>query len=193
MGGSSQRDPSIVAAIVRRIDETDPVALTNAAWFAARRGQLRAARSCAERAAVIAGTRSFAHRAGERLDAGAPDQLLLALPTPGVARARFAATPPLERGHSASASSMAEGRALLDAGRVTDSLAIFDLLARQEQADSAVLFHRGVALAKLRRYGDAIQDWHEIERTEPSGPLAAACRRLASSARRLADMFTGAG
>ncbi|MBA2293373.1 MAG: hypothetical protein H0W15_13060, partial [Gemmatimonadales bacterium] len=88
---------------------------------------------------------------------------------------------------------IADGRALLDAGRVVDSLAVFDGLVRRKDADVAVLFHRGVALAKLRRYRDAIQDWHAIERTDPAGPLGAVSRRLAASARRLADLFTGSG
>jgi hypothetical protein len=101
-------------------------------------------------------------------------------------------SPIVEPGKPAS-TTIAGGRALLDAGRVADSLAVFDGLAKGEQADTAVLFHRGVALAKMRRYRDAMHDWHAIERTDPAGPLAAVSRRLAASARRLADLFTGAG
>ncbi len=195
MAGSTPRDPSTVDAVLRRIDHNDPAVLTNAAWFAARRGDLWAARACAVRATTLPGVIPEAHRTLALLDAGAPEQLLLALPT---STPRVSAEPSGLTSHVADAdtpvsTTIADGRALLDAGRVADSLAVFDGLASGEQADAAALFHRGVALAKMRRYRDAMHDWHAIERTDPAGPLAAVSRRLAASARRLADLFTGVG
>ncbi|MEO5825811.1 MAG: hypothetical protein ABIR59_07980 [Gemmatimonadales bacterium] len=195
MAGSSPRHPATVAALVRRIDHTDPAALINAAWFAARRGDLGAARACAELAATLPGASTDAHRALAVLAAGAPEQLLLALPTSTtrLGAVPIAVTRPAAAPVAAAASTIAPGRALLDAGRVADSLAYFDGLAHGKQADSTVLFHRGVALAKMRRYRDAMHDWNAIERTDPESPLAAVSRRLATSARRLADLFIGAG
>ncbi|MBA2292946.1 MAG: hypothetical protein H0W15_10890, partial [Gemmatimonadales bacterium] len=69
MVGSSPRHPSIVAALVRRIGNTDAATLTNAAWFAARRGELAAARACAHRATALPGDTPCAHRALALLDA----------------------------------------------------------------------------------------------------------------------------
>lgn len=194
MAGSTPRDPSTVDAILRRIDHHDAAVLTNAAWFAARRGDLRAARACAVRATTLPGINPDAHRTLAQLDAGAPEQLLLALPTsaPHV-RAKPSGPTHVADADTPASTTIADGRALLDAGRVADSLAVFDGLASGEQADAAALFHRGVALAKMRRYRDAMHDWHAIERTDPAGPLAAVSRRLAASARRLADLFTGVG
>ncbi len=195
MAGSPPRVPSTVAAIVRRIDHSDPAVLTNAAWFAARRGDLGSARACAERATTLPGAPGDAHRTLALLDAGAPEQLLLALPTSAarVGAVPVAVTLEIVEPDKPAATTIADGRALLDAGRVADSLAVFDVLANGKEADAAVLFHRGVALAKMRRYRDAMHDWHAIDRTDPAGPLAAVSRRLAASARRLADLFTGTG
>ncbi len=193
MAASSPRDPLTVAAVVRRVDHADPAALTNAAWFAARRGDLATARSCAQLATSLRGAPADAHRTMALLDAGSVDQLLLALPPSASTNGAAPLAVAPQRGETAAQAQqgIAAGRALLHAGRVEDSLAVFDGLAQAEHADTAVLFHRGVALAKMRRYRDAMHDWHVIERADPTGPLAVASRRLAASARRLAELFTG--
>jgi regulator of sirC expression with transglutaminase-like and TPR domain len=51
------------------------------------------------------------------------------------------------------------------------------------------LFHRGLAEAKRRRYGAAIADWERVVQIEPTGPLAAAARAQARSARELAHIL----
>lgn len=188
------RDATVVAAIVRRIGSSDPVALTNAAWFAARRGHGDIALRCAERAAALPGAPRATLRTLEQLRAGALDQLLLALPVSLSA----SPTPPEPTAAEAHAradamieSTLAEGRGLLADGRLADSLARFDAVLHARPRDPVALFHRGVALAKLRRYGDALHDWHAVERTDPAGPLGTVSRRHADSARRLADLFTG--
>jgi hypothetical protein len=56
----------------------------------------------------------------------------------------------------------------------------------------AGLFHRGIALARVRRYGEAVQAWERVVMVEPSGPYAQAARAHARSARDLAHIFAGA-
>jgi regulator of sirC expression with transglutaminase-like and TPR domain len=51
------------------------------------------------------------------------------------------------------------------------------------------LFHRGLAQAKLRRFGAAIEDWERVILAAPTGPLAAAARAQARSARDLAHIL----
>lgn len=83
------------------------------------------------------------------------------------------------------------GRALLENGHVAEALAMFDQALLQEPAAPAALFHRGVVLAKLRRYAEALADWDAVGRADPEGPLGAMSRRHARSARDLATLFQG--
>ena len=53
------------------------------------------------------------------------------------------------------------------------------------------LFHRGVGQARLRRFGAAVSDWERVVLLEPTGPLAAAARAQARSARELAHILQG--
>jgi tetratricopeptide (TPR) repeat protein len=194
MSAPRPRDATVVAAIVRRIGMSDPVALTNAAWFAARRGHPDIALRCAEQAATLPGASRATRRTLEQLRAGTPDQLLLALPASLSAAAPSADATVVDvhaRSDAMIEATLAEGRALLASGRLADSLGRFDAVLHVRPSDPVALFHRGVALAKLRRYGDALHDWHAVERTDPAGPLGAVSRRHADSARRLADLFTG--
>lgn len=84
---------------------------------------------------------------------------------------------------------LALGRSLLEAGHLGEALALFDQVLARRPGHTAALFHRGVVLAKLRRYDEALEDWANVDRAEPEGPLAAASRRHARSARQLADLF----
>jgi tetratricopeptide (TPR) repeat protein len=83
------------------------------------------------------------------------------------------------------------GRSLLQTAHLGEALAVFDQVLVQQPSQAAALFHRGVVLAKLRRYDEALEDWEMVDRTDPAGDLADASRRHARSARQLASLFAG--
>lgn len=83
------------------------------------------------------------------------------------------------------------GRALLEAGHLAEALAMFDQALLRAPDAPAALFHRGVVLAKLRRYDEALVDWEVVGRVDPDGSLGAQSRRHARSARELAHLFGG--
>lgn len=83
------------------------------------------------------------------------------------------------------------GRALLEAGHLAEALAMFDQALLRAPDAPAALFHRGVVLAKLRRYDEALVDWEAVGRVDPDGSLGAQSRRHARSARELAQLFGG--
>lgn len=83
------------------------------------------------------------------------------------------------------------GRALLEHGNVAEALAMFDQALLQNPAAPAALFHRGVVLAKLRRYAEALADWDAVGRADPEGPLGSMSRLHARSARELSALFSG--
>ncbi|HRP08240.1 MAG TPA: tetratricopeptide repeat protein, partial [Gemmatimonadales bacterium] len=70
----------MLAAIQQRLDGSDPVALTNFAWFAARSGRMEPALAAARRAAALPRAPRAAWRALERLAIGRTDGLTLAAP-----------------------------------------------------------------------------------------------------------------
>lgn len=81
------------------------------------------------------------------------------------------------------------GRSLLQTGHLGEALAVFDQVLVHHPSQTAALFHRGVVLAKLRRYGEALEDWETVGRTDPESELGDASRRHARSARQLASLF----
>jgi tetratricopeptide (TPR) repeat protein len=81
------------------------------------------------------------------------------------------------------------GRSLLEAGHLGEALAVFDQVLLRHPAHTVALFHRGVVLAKLRRYHEALDDWARVREAEPDGTLARTSSRHAESARRLAELF----
>ncbi len=81
------------------------------------------------------------------------------------------------------------GRSLLEMSHLGEAMAVFDQVLSREPSQTAALFHRGVVLAKLRRYGEALEDWETVGRVDPDGPLGAMSRRHAQSARQLASLF----
>lgn len=83
------------------------------------------------------------------------------------------------------------GRSLLGSGHLGESIAVFDQVLLRDAGHTAALFHRGVVLAKLRRYGEALQDWQVVGETAGDSALAEASRRHAESARQLARLFAG--
>lgn len=118
-------------------------------------------------------------------------QVWLLEPHPGGTLTELAATDdPSAEGSEAEAVLLTLGRSLLEAGHLGESLAVFDQVLLRHPAHTSALFHRGVVLAKLRRYNEALEDWHIVEQADPAHDLAAASRRHAESARRLADLFT---
>jgi tetratricopeptide (TPR) repeat protein len=93
-------------------------------------------------------------------------------------------------GSEADAVLLTLGRSLLEAGHLGESLAVFDQVLLRHPAHTSALFHRGVVLAKLRRYHEALEDWQQVDQADPAHDLAAASRRHADSARRLASLFS---
>lgn len=81
------------------------------------------------------------------------------------------------------------GRSLLQGGHLGEALAVLDQVLLRTPGHTAALFHRGVVLAKLRRYTEAIDDWEQVRGAAPPGPLAETTGRLAESARQLAALF----
>lgn len=81
------------------------------------------------------------------------------------------------------------GRSLLETTRLGEALAVFDQVLVRQPSHTAALFHRGVVLAKLRRYADALADWERVGSTDAEGMLGAMSRRHAHSARELAALF----
>jgi tetratricopeptide (TPR) repeat protein len=81
------------------------------------------------------------------------------------------------------------GRSLLETLRLGEALTVFDQVLVRRPAHTAALFHRGVVLAKLRRYADALADWEAVGRVDSEGTLGAMSRRHARSARELAALF----
>ena len=83
------------------------------------------------------------------------------------------------------------GRSLLQTSHLGEALAVFDQVLVHQPSQAAALFHRGVVLAKLRRYEEALEDWEVVGRTDPQSELGDASRRHARSARQLASLFSG--
>lgn len=83
-------------------------------------------------------------------------------------------------------------RALLDDSRPERALEAIDRVLKFAPDNDGALFHRGVALARVRRYGEAVRAWERVVQVEPSGPYAQAARTHARSARDLAHIFAGA-
>jgi len=118
-------------------------------------------------------------------------QVWLLTPTLGTAPVELPAGSDDESGlGSTDAVLLALGRSLLETGHLGESLAVFDQVLVRDPAQPAALFHRGVVLAKLRRYDEALADWEEVGRTDPEGTLGSMSRRHARSARQLAALFT---
>lgn len=81
------------------------------------------------------------------------------------------------------------GRTLADEGRLPDAVTALDRVLRFHAEHTMALFHRGLALAKMRRFHAAVGDWAEVVRIAPTGPLAAAARAQIRSARELAHIL----
>lgn len=84
---------------------------------------------------------------------------------------------------------LALGRSLLETMHLGEALSVFDQVLVRQPSHTVALFHRGVVLAKLRRYHDALADWEVVGRADGESALGAMSRRHARSARELADLF----
>src|SRR5438132_567012 len=82
------------------------------------------------------------------------------------------------------------GRALLDDKRDEQALEAFRRALKFDPDQVEALFQQGVVLARLHRYGEAVQVWEKVTRLDPSGPFAQAARAHARTALDLQHIFT---
>lgn len=85
---------------------------------------------------------------------------------------------------------LALGRSLLETVHLGEALSVFDQVLVRHPSHTVALFHRGVVLAKLRRYHDALADWEAVGRADGESVLGSMSRRHARSARELAALFS---
>ncbi len=81
------------------------------------------------------------------------------------------------------------GQLLLDDHRPNEAQRVFERALRYSPDHIGALFHLGVALARRREYGRAVEAWERVVDLSPTGPLAAEARRHARSAQDLAVIF----
>ena len=81
------------------------------------------------------------------------------------------------------------GQLLLDDHRPLEAQRVFERALRYSPDHLGALFHLGVALARRREYGRAVEAWERVVELSPTGPLAAEARRHARSAQDLAVIF----
>ncbi len=82
------------------------------------------------------------------------------------------------------------GRALLDDKRDEQALEAFRRALKFDPDQVEALFQLGVVLARLHRYGEAVQAWEKVTRLDPSGPFAQRARLHARTALDLQHIFT---
>ena len=82
-------------------------------------------------------------------------------------------------------------RVLLDLGRAADAAAAATRVVRFRPEHVAAHYQLGAALARQRRYREAVQHWERCIVLEPSGPLAAKARQHARTAQDLVHIFAG--
>ena len=85
------------------------------------------------------------------------------------------------------------GSTLLDDGRPHEALEAFARVLRFEPDHIGALFHRGVALARLRDFTAAVRSWDRVIQLQPSGQLATQARSRARSARDLQHILSAEG
>lgn len=83
-------------------------------------------------------------------------------------------------------------RVLLDANRPADAFAACGRVVRFQPEHVAARYFLGVALARDRRYREAVQQWEQCIALDPSGPHAAKARSHARTALDLVHIFAGA-
>lgn len=89
---------------------------------------------------------------------------------------------------------LALGRSLLFTGQQVEALAVFDQVLLRNPDHPVARYHRGVVLAKLRRYDEALGDWQRVRDALPGdAELATLAARNVALAGRLAELFAGSG
>jgi tetratricopeptide (TPR) repeat protein len=81
------------------------------------------------------------------------------------------------------------GRALLDDKRVDASYEAFRRMLRFDPDLIAALFYAGVTLARLHRYGEAVEMWERVTRLDPGGAYAQRAKMHARTALDLQHIF----
>jgi cytochrome c-type biogenesis protein CcmH/NrfG len=77
------------------------------------------------------------------------------------------------------------GRILIADGRPAEGLAAMERVLRFDSGHAEALFHTGDALARLRRYRQAVACWDRVAHLDPAGTFAASARSRSRSARDL--------
>jgi cytochrome c-type biogenesis protein CcmH/NrfG len=80
-------------------------------------------------------------------------------------------------------------RVLLDVGHVGDAVAAAARVVRVRPDHVAADYYLGVALARERRYREAVDHWHQCIALAPSGVLAPKARAHARTAQDLVHIF----
>jgi cellulose synthase operon protein C len=81
------------------------------------------------------------------------------------------------------------GRALVDDKRDEQALEAFRRALKFDPEQVEALFQQGVVLARLHRYGEAVQAWEKVTRIDPGGPFAQRARIHARTALDLQHIF----
>jgi tetratricopeptide (TPR) repeat protein len=82
------------------------------------------------------------------------------------------------------------GRALLDDKRDAHALEAFRRALKFDPEQVEALFQMGVGLARVHRYGEAVEAWEKVTRLDPGGPFAQRARMHARTALDLQHIFT---
>jgi len=82
------------------------------------------------------------------------------------------------------------GRALIDDKRHEEALAAFRRALKFDPQHTAALFYLGATLARLQRYGEAVDAWERVTRIDPGGPFAQRARLHARTAVDLQHIFS---
>src|SRR5260370_89186 len=79
--------------------------------------------------------------------------------------------------------------ALLDDKSEAQAHEAFQRALKFDPGQVEALFQLGVALARLHRYGEAVEAWEKVTRIEPAGPFAQRARAHARTALDLKHIF----
>ena len=82
------------------------------------------------------------------------------------------------------------GRALLDDKRNAEALEAFRRALKFDTDHTGALFYLGATLARLQRYGEAVDAWERVTRVDPAGPFAQRARIHARTAVDLQHIFS---
>ena len=82
------------------------------------------------------------------------------------------------------------GRVLFEQGRVDEAETAYARVLRFDPHHSGALFHMGEALARKRRFAEAVDAWERVAQLDPAGDYAPQARSRARSARDLQHIFT---